>query len=143
MYITASFVLESKPGPRKFLEKIGLANDLIAMDASHHAEFNETIVKSGLNELVKLAAQSPDSLVLIIPSRRLWTGEKKNETELHTNFVQMCRDAGLKVVDLKPVFEQDANPLSFYFAHDPHWSPRGHETAAAELFKAIQSSQQK
>ena len=29
------------------------------------------------------------------------------------------------------------------FAHDPHWSPRGHEAGAAELFKTIQSGPQK
>lgn len=143
LYITTSFVLESSPGPRKFLEKIGLANDLVAMDAAHKTGFDEPTVKSSRDELVKLAAQAPDSLILIIPTRRLWIGDRQAEQKLNAAFVQMCRDAGLKVVDLEPVFEQDSAPLSCYFAHDPHWSPRGHEVAAAELFKTIQASQQK
>src|ERR1017187_1021378 len=143
LYITASFVLEASPGPRKFLEKIGLANDLVALDAAHKTGFDETVLKTSRDELAKLAAQSPDSLILIVPSRRLWIGDRQAEQKLNASFVQLCRDAGLKVVDLEPVFEQDSTPLTFYFAHDLHWSPQGHEVAAAELSKTIQASQQK
>ena len=139
IYITASFVLEASPGPRKFLEKIGLANDLVALDRAHKSLLDETVLKTGRDELLKLAA-GHDTVVLIVPSRRLLLGgDEKTETQIHTTFVQMCRDAGLNVIDLKPVFEKDPHPLNFYFTHDPHWSPPGHEAAAAELLKAVQS----
>jgi len=144
LYITTSFVLESSPVTRRLLEKIGLANDLIAMDAGYKSRLDEAVLKTGRDELVKLASEAPDTLILIIPSRRLWlSNDRQTEAQIHTTFVRMCRDAGLNVIDLKRVFEKDPNPLSFYFAHDPHWSPRGHEIAAAELFKAIQSREQK
>jgi hypothetical protein len=142
LYITTSFVLESSPASRHLMEKIGLANDLVALDVGHKSSLDEIILKTSRDELVKLVA-GRDAIILLIPSRRLWLGgDEKTESQIHTTFAQMCRDAGLNVVDLKPVFEQDPNPLSFYFTHDPHWSPRGHEVAAAELLKAVEAHKQ-
>jgi len=133
LYITTSFVMESSPSMRRVLEKVGLANDLVAMDAAQKNKLDETVLRGGCDELVKLAAESPDTLVLIIPSRRLWLANKATESKIHETFVQMCRTAGLRVIDLKPVLEQSADPLGFYFAHDQHWSPRGQAAAAEEL----------
>lgn len=143
LYITASFVLESSPGPRHFLEKIGLAHDLVAIDAAHKTNLSPEVLASSRDELVRLTSLAPDTVVLIIPSRRLWLGDKQGEQQLHTTFVRMCRDAGLRVVDVKPVLENTPNPVDAYFAHDPHWNPRGHVLAAEELSKAISPAAQK
>jgi hypothetical protein len=143
LYIFISCVMENSPASRKLMERVGVAIDVNAMfDTSRHQP-NETVLKTARDELLKLTA-GRDAVVLIIPDRSLWFGSKPEAVaQTHETFVQMCRDAGLKVVDPKPIFNKDPNPRGFYFANDPHWSPRGHEIAAEELFKAIYTSKQK
>jgi len=46
----------------------------------------------------------------------------------------------LKVLDLKPAFESQGDPMNLYYKTDPHWNPRGHAVAARELFKAIKAA---
>ena len=140
LYITASFGLEASPRGRRLMEKIGAAKDLVALDAAYKNKLTDDELKTSRDELARLAAMSPDTLVLIIPSRRIWLADKQTEERVHDRFVQLCRDAGLKVVDPKPLFEKDPAPLSFYFEHDPHWTPRGHEIAAQLLAETIHPS---
>lgn len=137
LYITASFVLESSPRGRRLMEKIGVANDLVAMDAGFKNHLTDADLQSCRDELARLAAMSPDTVILIVPSRRIWLADRPTEESIHDRFVQLCRNAGLKVVDPKSTFDRDPDPLSYYFAHDPHWSPRGHAAAAQLLFEAI------
>ncbi|HXD00046.1 MAG TPA: GDSL-type esterase/lipase family protein [Verrucomicrobiae bacterium] len=140
LYLTASFVLESNPAMQRFMEKLGIARDLVALDAAYKNHYDQKILDTSLAELQKLAA-GHDTVVLLIPSRRLWVADTEVETKIHDTFAKMCRDAGLTVVDLKPLFDKDPNPLTFYFVHDPHWTPRAHEAAAQQLFNLIQARQ--
>ena len=90
------------------------------------------------DELVKLVA-GRDALVLIIPSRNLWHGDYiATEQRVHEAFIRMLREAGLTVVDARPLLEASGDPLGCYFKTDPHWNARGHAIAGRELFKAIQ-----
>ena len=41
LYITLSYLIESKPAGRKFMEKIGVAKDLVAWDASTKRTFDQ------------------------------------------------------------------------------------------------------
>jgi len=138
LYITVSYLIESNPKGCAFMQKIGWAKDLVAWDAAIKSQFDETVLKTSRDELVKLCS-GRDAVVLIIPSRRLWLGNGQVDEKIHTTFVQMCRDAGLTVADVKPVLEKDPEPLSFYFKHDQHWNERGQAAGAEELFKAIQN----
>ena len=49
-----------------------------------------------------------------------------------------AREAGLNVLDVRPMMEASGDPLGCYFKTDPHWNARGHAIAGRELFKAIQ-----
>jgi hypothetical protein len=70
----------------------------------------------------------------------LWAGNNiETERRVHEKLLQLLRESNVPVVDMKPVFEKEGNPLQFYFAHDPHWNSRGHALAAAELFATIRS----
>ncbi len=112
-------------------------------ELSGRNEWNETVLKTSRDELVKLVS-GRDALVLIIPSRYLWHGgSEQTETRVHEAFVRMTREAGLTVLDLKPRLEEGGNPLSYYFKTDPHWNARGHALAAQELFKTIRTRVQK
>lgn len=137
LYITTSFVVERSAVSRRLMEKLGLASDVNLGFDTGKFQPDETALKTSRDELIRLTA-GRDALILLIPTRRLWFGSTPQaDKQTHKKFAQMCREAGLNVVDPEPIFEKDSNPMNFYFAHDPHWSPRGHEIAAEELFKAI------
>jgi hypothetical protein len=108
-----------------------------------HNEWNETVLKTSRDELVKLVA-GREALILIIPSRNLWQGNYiPTEQRVHEAFVRMLREAGLNVLDAKPLLEAAGDPLSCYFKTDPHWNARGHAVAGRALFKAIRNRAQK
>lgn len=78
----------------------------------------------------------------MIPSRALWHGRHTAaEAETHTRFVEGLREAGVAVVDMKPVLEERGEPARFYFAHDPHWTKQAHAAAAAALSAHIRSAE--
>jgi hypothetical protein len=141
LYITLSYLIESKPAGRKLMEKLGVAKDLVAWDAATNNTFDLHFLEVCRDELMKIC-NGYDAVVLIIPSRRCWLVNRDTEVKIHTTFVQLCRDAGLNVADALPVLSQDANPLGFYFEHDQHWNPRGQAVGAEVLFEAIQNRKQ-
>jgi len=137
LYIGASYALQKSPRMRRLLERAGVARDIDELSGKN--EWNETVLKTSRDELVKLVA-GRDALVLIIPSRHLWKGDnQETEKRVHEAFVRMAREAGLTVIDVKPTLEAQGDPLSCYFKTDPHWNARGHAVAAGELLKAIQA----
>jgi len=139
LYIGASYTLQSNSTLRHLLERIGVARNIDRLIPNN--EFSEQILISSCNELVKLATNY-NSVILIIPSRALWHGNKiEEEKKVHDRFVQLLRKAGLQVVDMRPTFEQAVDPLSHYFSTDPHWNPSGHAEAADALLAAFQNRQ--
>lgn len=79
-----------------------------------------------------------EAVVLIIPSRALWTGGNEEvERKVQNRFVSLLREAGIKLVDPTPRFEENGKPLEYYFATDPHWTADGHRLAAEELIKEM------
>jgi hypothetical protein len=137
LYIAASYVFQKSPLTRGVLQKMGIARSIDELSGKN--DWNETVLKTSRDELVKLA-YGREALILIIPSRHLWQGNNiQTENRIHEAFVRMLRDAGLTVLDPTPKLQEGGDPLSCYFKTDPHWNARGHAVAAQELFKAIQS----
>jgi hypothetical protein len=80
------------------------------------------------------------ALVLIVPSRALWTGtagQRRQAGQTHDTFVRLLGQAGLKVVDVRAAFEQRGSPLSLHFPNDGHWSAEGHRIAGEALAREI------
>ncbi len=137
LYIGASFALQKIPFLRRLLERSGIARNINELSGNN--QWNETILKSSCDELVKLVS-GRDALVLIIPARHLWHGNnQETERRVHESFVRILREAGLSVLDLKGALESEGDPLSCYFKTDPHWNPHGHAVAARELFLALKA----
>ena len=91
------------------------------------------ILGSSRDEFVKIATNY-NAVVLVIPSRALWVGKNTaTEIKVHDEFTRMLRDAGLELLDMRPVLEKTGDPGSYYFKSDPHWSPKGHALAAQAL----------
>lgn len=136
LYIAASYGLQRLTFTRKLLNRLGIARSIDELTG--HNEWDETVLGASRDELVKLVA-GRDALILIIPSRNLWHGAYiRTEQRVHETFIQMLREAGLSVLDVRPMIEASGDPLGCYFKTDPHWNARGHAIAGRELFKAIQ-----
>lgn len=136
LYIAASYGLQRFALTRKLLNKLGVARSIDELTG--HNEWNETVLQTTRDELLKVVA-GRDALILIIPSRNLWHGAYvATEQRIHESFIGMLREAGLRVVDVRPMLEAEGDPLGCYFKTDPHWNARGHAIAGRELFKAIQ-----
>jgi len=136
LYIAASYGLQRFALTRKLLNKLGVARSIDELTG--HNEWNETVLQTTRDELVKLVA-GREALILIIPSRNLWHGAYiPTEQRIHDTLIRMLREAGLTVIDVRPMLEAGGDPLGCYFKTDPHWNARGHAIAGRELFKAIQ-----
>ena len=141
LYIAATYSLQKCALTRSLALKMGLARSIDELIG--HNEWNETVLKTSRDELVKLVA-GRDAVILIIPSRNLWYGQYiETEKRIHETFIQILRAAGLTVVDLNPGLEASGNPLDCYFKTDPHWNAHGHAIAGQELFKAVRERLQK
>jgi hypothetical protein len=137
VYIGASYVFQRSALTRSLLQKMGIARSIDELTGKN--EWNETVLNTSRDELVKLVS-GRDALVLIIPSRRLWQAtDMQAERGVHEAFVRMLREVGLNVLDLRPRLEEGGDPLSYYFENDSHWNARGHAVAAQELYSAIRS----
>jgi len=137
LYIGASYTLQKNATLRRLLERFGLARNIDRLTTKN--VFNEQVLESSRDELVKLATNY-DSVILIIPSRALWFGDNQaGERKVHERFVQLLCQSGLSVVDLRSALEEKGNPIGNYFTTDPHWNPTGHLNAAEELSKRFQT----
>ena len=141
LYTALSFELQKTELGRRFFERLGVARNVDSL--SRKNTFSEEALVSCRDEMLKIVSDL-DAFVLICPARQLWSGNNcETEARVHERFLQLLRDANVRVVDMKPVFEHEGNPLQFYYAHDPHWNPRGHALAARELFAEIRARDEK
>lgn len=139
LYVAASFTLQRFPFCRRLMEKVGIARNIELISGKN--EWNPKLLEASRDQLLKVVA-SRDAIILIVPGRRLWEGDNmKTEDRVHETFVRLLREAGLRVVDMRPVFEKTGKPLAHYFKTDPHWNAQGHAAAATELFRAVQALQ--
>jgi hypothetical protein len=92
-------------------------------------------VSSSALRLVQLVA-GRNAVILIIPSRRLWVGERARRAQaarVHAAFIYNLRRYGMNVVDMRDRLEVGGNPLSYHFVSDGHWNEAGHQLAAEAL----------
>jgi len=135
LYTTCSHLLQSSSFSRELMERIGFAHK--SEELAGYNTGSEVALRTSRDKLLQLIA-GRDVIVLIIPSRRLWSPESKAlETHVHETFVKSLRDAGVNVVDVRAALEEGGDPLRYYFKADPHWNAQGHALAARELFKAV------
>jgi len=83
-----------------------------------------------------------NSVVVIVPDRGLWVRNYGSPSRVHNRFVSLLREEGIKVVDLRPFFEESGDPLQYYFKQDGHWNAKGH-LKAAEVVSAFLAEDRK
>lgn len=131
LWKACSYTIQKYDSLRAIFEKIGISHSVDEL--THKNELSTQVLTSSRDQLLQITTNC-HSLILIIPSRALWFGENKvAEQQVHQRFVQLLRESGLQIVDMKPVLDQMDNPLDCYFKNDPHWNAKGHAAAAAAL----------
>lgn len=131
----ASFTLQKFPAVRRVFEKVGIARNVDQL--THKNVATPQVIESSRDEVVKFATNY-NSVVLIVPSRALWVGKNTEiERKAHDEFTRGLREAGLKLVDMRPVLEKTGDPGSFYFKNDPHWNVKGQALAADTLAELL------
>jgi len=130
-----SHTLQKFSGIRRFFEKIGISRNIDEL--THKNLATPEVLESSRDELLSYATNY-NSVVVIIPSRALWLGNNvERERQAHDQITSMLGKAGLKVVDMRPVFEATGNPTAYYFKNDPHWNADGHALVGKTLAEFI------
>ena len=137
LWICLSHVMQKTAAGRSLFEKLGLAKNIEAM--THKNDYSPKILAATRDELLKLTTNY-NSVVLVIPSRGLWHGQNiAVEDKIHSELVALLRESGVKLVDMRPVFEKTGRPLQFYFTSDPHWNTNGHKLAGETLAQYLRA----
>jgi hypothetical protein len=94
------------------------------------------VVEASADMILKIASRQR-TLVMLIPSRGLWTGPNRAlEQRVHAALVAALGRRGVDVLDLRPAFEAGGR-LELHFANDGHWNARGHELAAHAIVERL------
>ena len=127
LWLFTSFQVQRFHFGRVLFEKLGVARNVEAL--THKNDYSQKALTATRDELLILTTNY-NAVVLIIPSRGLWFGSNVAvEGRVHNELVGLLRDAGIRLVDMRPVFEKSGRPLQYYFETDPHWNAAGHRVA--------------
>ena len=140
LFVMMTHVVHQTPGLRQFAVRLGLIRPNLEGIGDVQGDANAALASSARRLLHLVSGR--DAIVLIIPSRRLWVGENRQRAEaarLHTKFVNILRNSGLTVADMRERLESAGNPLSYHFANDGHWNKEGHRLAAEFLAGVVQA----
>ncbi len=100
-------------------------------------KYDASVIESSAKKLQALSKHY-DLLVVLIPSRGLWVGPNRvTEDRVHKELLASLVGRGVKVLDLRPLFEASGAPLAYHFVNDGHWNPRGHELAAEAIARCL------
>ena len=133
-YITTA--VHTDPNMKAFAIKIGFIKS--NSDGIFLTDYNIDSIKSSANKVVEVS-QGYDTIVLLIPSRKLWIGskyEKDIALKIHNKFIELLISNDLIVVDMKKILEKEI-PIKYYFKNDGHWNNDGHRAAAIALRNEI------
>lgn len=78
-------------------------------------------------------------LLMLIPSRATITSGESHESSAYDTVLDKLNDLQVHTLDLRPLFQQDENPLSLFYKVDGHWNRRGIEKAARAILEFIRS----
>lgn len=142
VYLLISDKVKGRQELRRALEKKGVIRTVENTMRMNTDDLG--IVLSSASILQEIITDYENAIVLIIPSRGLWSGTNQaTEGKMHDLFVTQLRQAGISVVDMRRLFKLAGSPLDFYFSTDAHVNELGHRIIAEALAAQITHGQQK
>jgi lysophospholipase L1-like esterase len=136
-YLYGTAVIHQTPWLNRLAVRLGLI--VPNLGGMSFNRYSPALIESSANKVVEVAKRYR-TLVMIIPSRGLWTGANRAvEDRVHRSLVTALQERGLDVLDLRPLMEAGGAPLEYHFANDGHWNPRGHRLAARALAGRLRS----
>lgn len=134
-YVMIATAVHRTPWLKQVAIRTGLIVPSLQGIARH--TYSAAMVDSSARQVATLS-QRHRLLVVLIPSRALWTGDNREvEDRIHRAFAAALARHGIEVVDLRPDLEAGGAPLSYHFANDGHWNQRGHRLAADVIAKRL------
>lgn len=138
-FLITSFIHKSP-----MLKDIAVSIGLIVPNLEGIAQrpYVRKVLVSSANRTAKLA-ENFQTIIAVAPSRAIWHGSDRDKAvadRIHSELIQLLRERGLSVIDLKEIFEMDGKPLQHFFKNDGHWNPNGHAAAAEAVAKSINAN---
>jgi hypothetical protein len=136
-YFLLTSIIQQNSKLREFFQQLGFIADNLKV--VKNLMYNKKRVKKSAKKLKSISSKVK-TLALLIPSRGLWVGSKKNKKiadQLHKSFISEIKKLNIDYIDLRDIMESSHNPMTFHFKHDGHWTKDAHSIAANELAKKI------
>jgi len=138
-YVAITTQIHQNESLREFAYKIGFIDN--ANESYNYNVYSEAGISSSVKKVKQIISQMDESWVVIIPARSLWlSADNSEELKVHQTVVKQLKNAGLNVIDLKPVFEAAGDPMGYHFLKNGHWNAKGHELAGKEIAARILTS---
>jgi hypothetical protein len=137
VYLLVATLIHRTPWLERAAARTGLLVPNLAAIAE--SDTSDAAVTASVARLQRLVA-GRRAFILIVPSRALWAGtdvHRRQVAHTHQTFVGLLRQARLRVVDGRELFERHGSPLSLHFQSDGHWTAEGHQIAAEALARVI------
>lgn len=132
LYNAVAIAVKQSPVIRNFLIERGLiAKPHIRKSSSIASAMVESVAATA-DEVAFIRSQIPDSVpfaVLVVPARFDLRDDDPALTALRDTFVTALGVLGITALDPSNEFKK-AGFIPTHFAHDGHWSPKGHAVAA-------------
>ena len=117
---------------------LNFANELGLIDDSTPVILSKE-VSSSIERLSAIRDKyNAEVLILIVPSRGLWTTKNNEDFDfVHREFVKKVQASGFDTLDMRPILEESGSPLDYHYPIDGHWNKLGHKITAEKLTKHI------
>lgn len=136
LYFLATSAVHQSESLRRIALQVGWMRANVPLQ--RNTPLAQEVIDASVALLVDMAQPYDKTKIVLIPSRGLWIGEHRAiEAATHERFVHALEQAGLEVLDLKQVFEEENDPLAYHFTHDGHWNSQGHKLAAQTLYESL------
>ena len=136
-YFLLTSIIQQNSELREFFQQSGLIADNLKV--VKNLMYNKERVRKSAKKLKSISSKFK-TLALLIPSRGLWVGSKKNRKiadQLHKSFISEIKKLNIDYIDLRDTMESPGSPMNLHFKHDGHWTKEAHNIAANELAKKI------